>query len=162
MKPTIAKLFIGACMMMGPTQAAQITLTGLGFGRTDVAMEVNGSPVSEYAIQIYLTKNSINFTAYCVDLFTSIGFATYDTTTGLPSTWAPNGQRAAWVFDTYETTVDTNEEGAALQLALWDIIHDSGDGLSAGSVRLGPSESALQVVADAMVTASLGQTSNNA
>ena len=149
--------------MLGTTQAAQITLTGLGFGRTDVAMEVNGNAGSHYAIQIYLTKNNaINYTAYCVDLFTSIGFSTYNTTTGLPSTLTPNGQRAAWVFDTYRSTVDTNQEGAAMQVALWDIIHDGGDGLSAGAIRLAPSESALQLIAGAMITASLGHTSNNA
>jgi hypothetical protein len=163
MTSLISKVLIGTCLMLGTTQAAQITLTGLGFGRTDVAMEVNGNAGSHYAIQIYLTKNNaINYTAYCVDLFTSIGFSTYNTSTGLPSTLPPNGQRAAWVFDTYRNTVGTNEEAAALQVAWWDIVHDGGDGLSNGNIKLAASESALQLMADAMVTASLGHTSNNA
>jgi len=161
-KSLLLKLSCCTVLLLSTSQAAQITLTGLGLGRTDLAMEVNGSAGTHYAIQIYLSKNSVNFTAYCVDLFTGISFNTYNTVTGLPASLIPNGQRAAWVFDTYRNTVDTNDKAAALQTALWDIVHDGGDGLSAGIIRLAVSEGAVQALADAMVVASLGKSSNNA
>jgi hypothetical protein len=145
------------------SQASTITVYGTGFGRTNVSMLLNGSstPVSEYAIEILIRKEGVNWIAYCVDLFTSIGFGTYNTTMGSPGGY-PNGLRAAWIYENYAHLVTTNQQAAALQVALWDVVHDGGDGLSVGNIRLSASESALLASANAIVAASAGKTSWNA
>ncbi len=151
-------LFAGATA----AEATTITLTGLGYYQT-IPLIVN-TTTSESAIagQIRVNVGGTDLIAFCVDLFTNIGFSTYNTTLGAPSGYA-GGQRAAWIYENYNPGVDSDEAGAALQLALWDVIHDGGDGLSAGNVQLDPAGStSLRAVASAIVSASEGRSSNNA
>lgn len=76
---------------------------------------------------------TVDTIAFCVDLFTSSGLSTYNTTLQSPST-VTNGGRVAWLLQSLPS-VDTATEGSGLQLAIWDIVHDNGDGLAAGVVR---------------------------
>lgn len=149
---------------MGSASAASITVTGIGYGRTDVPMYLNGSTTSSthYAVEILVNVGSTPYIAYCVDLFTSIGFGTYDSTIGSATTYI-NGQRLAWVYSTYAAGVVNNDQGAAVQLALWDIVHDNGDGLAAGNIQVVPTYSATVInLANSIIAASVGQSSNNA
>jgi PEP-CTERM motif len=53
--------------------------------------------------------------------------------------------------------------GAALQLALWDVVHDGGDGLDMGLMRSTASiPNDILTQAAAYITASAGQSSSNA
>ncbi len=165
MKSYLPILALSAAALLGGPDVAQattITLTGLGFYQT-IPLIVNVTTAENAtAGQIRVTVDGVNLIAYCVDLFTDIGYATYNSTLTLPSDY-PGGARAAWIFENYAAGVTTNIAGAALQLAVWDIIHDGGDGLSAGNVRLASSGSAtLRSNASAIITASAGRTSNNA
>lgn len=149
---------------VGSASAGTITLTGLGFYQYPVPMLISNGTVLENAVagQINIVLDGQSLIAYCVDLFTNIGLSTYNSTSGDPSGYT-NGTRAAWILDTYKAGVTNNEAGAALQLALWDVVHDGGDGLSNGNVRLDPTGSAsLRTAAEAIVTASAGHASNNA
>ena len=59
--------------------------------------------------------------------------------------------------------MDTAIEGAALQLAIWDVIHDSGDGFATGRIRsTGNTNAAVLSLAGQWVAASHGQSSTNA
>lgn len=143
-------------------QAGSIQLTGVGYGRPDVQMVIaNGPTQSEYGTEIFVTRDGSSYLAYCVDLFTTIGFNTYQNSTGSPDTYL-NGGRAAWLFETYSGLVRSNDDAAALQVALWDVVHDGGDGLGTGVIRLGTSETALGVAANSLVASSLGRSSMNA
>ncbi len=49
---------------------------------------------------------------------------------------SPNsGLKAAWLFNKYKTTVDTNVKGAALQVAIWEALYDTSYNLSSGYYR---------------------------
>jgi hypothetical protein len=61
---------------------------------------------------------------FCVDLFTAIDLSTYTSEPGPPRN--ANELRVAYLYVAL---------GQAMQLAIWDIIHDNGDGVNAGSVR---------------------------
>jgi hypothetical protein len=115
----------------------------------------------EFATEILITKGGVNYIAYCVDLFTSISYGTYNTTTGLPNGY-PNGTQAAWIYEHYSGLVTNAEQAAALQVALWDVIHDAGDGVTLGNIQLSASESALITAVTAILQASAGQSSMNA
>ncbi len=88
----------------------------------------------------------------CVDLFTDINITTYYNTVVLHPDQVANKHigRVSWLVDNAllptqnnvytsvlpeEDWVMTPEQGAAIQLAIWDIVHDGGDGLSSGSVQ---------------------------
>jgi hypothetical protein len=72
-------------------------------------------------------------TFFCIDLFTSIDYGTYGTTPLVPYT--EDLTRVAWLYVNRLGTVTSANLGRAFQLAIWDIVHDGGDGPNAGRVR---------------------------
>ena len=102
---------------------------------------------------------------FCFDLFTDIVFTlSYTTTIQAPNT-ITSGQRAAWLIENQMASATTQTLGAALQLALWDLAADGGDGFSAGKVRSGvggthATTAAVLAAAINYETISLGKTSN--
>ena len=77
------------------------------------------------------------FSAYCVDLAHSISsgdqWSVTVTSTSDPS--LNNGVRLGQIYNKYAGSVSSKDEGAALQLALWDVWADGGDGFSSGAFR---------------------------
>lgn len=118
-----------------------MVLTGIGLGEYPVPLITNHgarlAPEDAYAVQILVTANGTPAIAFCVDLFTGISLETYNAICGSPADYT-NGLRAAWIVATYGPVVTANLDAAALQLALWDVVHVSGDGLSAGRVQMAP------------------------
>ncbi len=137
-----------------------ITPTGVDSTRGEgVWMNENGSNVSQYflgVIFITLTDQQTgaqwNRDTLCVDLFTDINVnVTYGTTLLDPSVVpGKHLDRVAWLIDnallpTQSSTASsqlpssdwatTTTQGAGIQLAIWDIVHDNGDGFSSGSVQ---------------------------
>ncbi len=145
--------------------AATITLTGVDNSRgMDLNYGVNGSDSSSFAGAIFITVNgTVNTIAFCVDLFTEIGLDTYNTTRTAPST-VTNGERVAWLLQNVLPSVDTSTEGSGLQLAIWDIVHDNGNGLGAGIVQQHTAPNANDLAAYALATTylanSAGQSSS--
>jgi len=147
--------------------AATITLTGVDNTRGMSLKYYNGGNTSSFAGAINITvtgtaDGTMDTIAFCVDLFTSIGLSTYKTTLHAPST-VTNGSRVAWLLQNILPSVDTATEGSGLQLAIWDIVHDNGDGLAAGAVRQhgspGVNDLAAYGFASTYITNSLGQSS---
>ncbi len=151
-------------MACGIAQADSITVTGItGNLGENIHFSENGGAGdagSQWAgvISLNLTSGGTtqnNLSALCVDLFVQIGTGTYNTTiygpANTPNHNAANLERAAWlvqgallpeVYTSVTTTAipkadwaTTNAQMAGLQLAMWDIMVDGGDGLSAGTVR---------------------------
>jgi hypothetical protein len=153
------------CLSLGApaVQATTITVTGAGRGQTIPLVVNNGtSSQNSFAGQILVTMLGQSRVTYCFDLFTGISAATYNTTFDNPANYT-NGARAAWIYEQNALTATTNFLAAALQLALWDVVHDGGNGLNAGSVRLASSGSnSLRSAAEALINASIGHSSTNA
>lgn len=119
----------------------------------------DGNPVQTYftgVIDITLTDTTSNQQwnrdTLCVDLFTDIYLdQTYGTTVLQPTDISgKNLTRVSWLLDNvllptqdslYSSLVPSSDwttnsaQGAGLQLAIWDIVEDNGDGFAAGSVQ---------------------------
>jgi MYXO-CTERM domain-containing protein len=77
--------------------------------------------------------------AFCSDVFAGISQNTTYDSTGTPTSAAPFG-RVAWLMANILPNItggspSAGAQAAALQLAIWDVIHDNGDGLQAGAVQ---------------------------
>jgi len=139
-------------------QGATIVVTGVDFNRGEsIWIREDGADVDAYfvgVIQIAVTEDGVTFNrdTVCVDLFTDINlYQTYNTTILRPTDVSgKNLLRASWLVDNTllptqnpgyhsllpsDDWVYTPDQGAGLQLAIWDIVHDGGDGLSAGRVQ---------------------------
>jgi len=125
-----------AALSAGALQAAQlVTLTGVDTSRgANVTFTINGNTQTGFAGVILGNVDGVPVSPlFCVDLFTGISLGTYNTNPLAPRP-ARNEDRVAWLYVNQLSTVVNQNTGLAFQLAIWDIIHDNGDGLSAGSV----------------------------
>jgi hypothetical protein len=156
-----SRLFIAPFLFAGILCASPLTYTGGGLGSA-VTVHANGQDATVFAGQLNVTLNGANLIAFCVDYFAPLARQTYDNTTGPVSSYAGAG-RVAWILQTYASNLVNNEQAAALQLALWDIVHDQGNGLGSGSFALASNAvNTLRLAADAIVEASTGRSSSNA
>ena len=105
------------------------------------------------------------FDAFCVNLFQGITlYQNYEAVTVSASAFDADGGAAAWIVQHFLPVVNAaagstrQVDGAALQLAIWDIIHDGGDGFAAGRVRASSNtNSSVLAVANEWRLASLDQ-----
>lgn len=139
-------------------QAGTITLTGFDAARSgSVSYKVSGTNYTETVGGLLANYNGVSISpVFCVDWYTSIGFSTYSSV----PTAALNAReaRVAWLYVNLISSVTTAVKGEAFQLAIWDIIHDGGDGLSAGSIRSNSSTPSLvRSSVASYLSASLGQ-----
>ncbi len=100
---------------------------------------------------------------FCVDLFTDIGYASYNSNPLAPRI-VRHEERVAWLYVNQLSTVVSQDTGLAFQLAIWDIVHDGGDGLVAGAGLVNISATSITGVtqtqinlANAYILASQGQ-----
>ncbi len=163
----------GALLCAAAT-ASTITVTGFDTSRGEsIWLNLDGSDEDlDFAGALFITlrtgSNSYNRTTYCVDVFTNIYVGqTYNTTVVSPSDIpGRNLNRVAWLIDNYAANINTAAQGAGFQLALWDIVHDNGDGFASGRVRQGSGvhSTPANVLewAQTFEALSLGNASNNA
>ena len=100
---------------------------------------------------------------FCVDITTFSYLNSPYEATALPPTILNNGDRAAWLFLNFDSSANTVVTGTALQLALWDVVHDGGNGLSTGIFK-GTASISSEIInqAESYITASLGQSASAA
>lgn len=131
---------------------------GMGYGvGTSLWINERGVNLDQYFAGVITIAVSDSGETYyrdsmCVDLFTQIGLGqTYLTTLLRPDEVAnKNLKRNSWLVDNAllpaqsadphselapGNWVSSAAQGAGLQLAIWDIVHDNGDGFSSGSVQ---------------------------
>jgi hypothetical protein len=140
--------------------AYTIDATGVDWSRGEnIWINGDGNPVQTYftgVIDITLTDTDSNQQwnrdTLCVDLFTDIYIGqAYGTMVLHPSDVSgSNLPRVSWLVDNALLPTQNNSassvlpssdwvtssaQGSGIQLAIWDIVHDNGDGLSAGRVQ---------------------------
>lgn len=153
---TVALLLLGGNMF---ADTYTIDATGVDSTRGEsIWMNENGNNVHQYfagVVDITLTDTNTqqqwNRDTLCVDLFTDIYIGqTYGTTLLDPyEVPGKNLTRVSWLVDnallptqsSYLSVLPSSDwvtnsaQGAGIQLAIWDIVENNGDGLSAGSVQ---------------------------
>ena len=160
--------------------ADPVTVNSMGtYYRTGSVKTPAGSPYQHisgnfYAGQIAITWNNQTYLGYCVDLFG--GFQPGDSWTvsqkkmsdlrmGGPNGHAFNppyaaanaGAHAAWIANTYGPTVDSGNDAAALQLALWLTVFPN---LKTAWFDFGSDSNAIHAQARAWHERGYGQTSD--
>ena len=153
-------LVFAVTLFAGLASADTITATGVDWNRGgSVWINEDGTDVYAYfagVINIAVTSQGKTFNrdSLCVDLFTDIFLGvTYGTTLLRPSNVpSKNLERISWLVDNallptqgpvYDSLLDpsywvtTAAQGEGIQLAIWDITHDSGDGFYSGRVQAG-------------------------
>jgi hypothetical protein len=158
----------GTLMLLGSSAWANSIMVGgldpsLGMQQS-LYFDEDGTPSQAYWVGgVDVIVDSTSRLVFCVDLFTDIYLNnTYSTILGLPDT--PNLQRVGWLLE--NRAITSPVVGAAMQLAIWDIVSDNGDGFAPDTGRVTQSTDVnhptLQGVLDAAVafeTDSLGMSS---
>jgi hypothetical protein len=186
-------LLTGALLLAGGNAFADaytIDATGVDWSRGEnIWINEDGNPVQTYftgVIDITLTDTGSNQQwnrdTLCVDLFTDIYIGqTYGTTVLHPNNVSgKNLTRVSWLVDnallpaqnnSYSSVLPSSDwvtnsaQGAGIQLAIWDIVHDNGDGFSAGRLQASgnpanPTPSDVISWANTYETLSLNQSSD--
>lgn len=115
---SIALLLAGAL----PVSAATITFEGFGLSR-DVGYQHDGNNENGPAGQMNITIDGSPFIAYCVDLDNDAPGQWQAQL--LPVNVINGGLAIAYLFDTFAAGVTTNNQAAALQVAIWEVLDDS-------------------------------------
>lgn len=156
------KLLAGLLLATAQLPAALLSLNALDYTKGgDLPFMEDGNAIVGFSGVITGTFNGGSvIQLLCVDLFANISApSTNDSVSYQPRAWR-HEDRAAWLYVNVMPTLTTAIQGQALQLAIWDIVHDNGDGLSAGRIR--QSGSTPQAVIDQFqiyLTSSAGQSS---
>jgi len=128
--------------------AATMTVTGADFTRGGLVsfLEDGNSATGFAGILLGSYDGQAIQPFFCADLFTPIDIDTY-TSTAYYVRPERREDRVGYLFINYLAGVTTPALGQAMQLAVWDILHDNGDGPSTGRVR-SAADTPAGVVAD--------------
>ncbi len=160
-KSILLVLALGATAL---APASSLTLTGFVANQFRfVLTSFNGtSPLTntQAGTLAATLDSSFNFNAYCVDSTHAplIGTAYNTNMVALPNAGLANSARIAYLYTQFSGTVNNQDTGAGLQLAIWDVLMDNGDGFAAGNFRASSVASTI-TQANAYLTASAGHTS---
>jgi hypothetical protein len=163
----IRKAIQTAALMMGALSTASATtieFLGNDYARgMDITIQADGQQVTWFSGFTNLILDGLQHqSAFCVDAFTEIWNGSHHVILEDPTTLT-NGARVAWLMQNLSATVTTAAQAAGMQLAIWDIVHDNGDGLSFGRLQGLPlTDQAVALAATGFIDSSAGQASLNA
>jgi hypothetical protein len=133
--------------LLVPSKAAASELSYTGMGLHDIVTIDGLVSGSYYAGQITWDWNAPvpsgfdpSIVTYCVDIqheladpqTVDISDTSHLTTPGV----ADGGGKAAWLFNTFGSTVSTGVQAAALQVAIWEVLYDNDHNLGGGAFQL--------------------------
>ena len=162
------KLLLTAILSLSSTPLFATNILHTGLDRTrGMSIEIkagNNVRNANAGVGVLTVDSVTSLDLFCVNLFQGITlYQNYAAVSVSPAVYDADGGAAAWLMQTFLPSVDTAIEGAALQLAIWDVIHDSGDGFASGRIRSTANTNAgVLALAGQWVAASHGQTATNA
>lgn len=132
-------LILSALGLVGAANASSLfTYHGLVSEMSkSVNISFNGKSMTVGAGLAMISLNGgSKFGGMCVDLehFNSNG-SSYQVNVKPIAERGPTANRAAWLFAQNANKITSKDMGAALQLAIWDVLYDGGDGLSSGKLK---------------------------
>lgn len=107
--------------------AAMIDFLGLGW-KDSVNIYHNGNTFTTQAGEIKIKINGTPAVAFCVDLDHTIK-PQWSADLVPVSPFLNGGKAAAFLYDTFKDAVTNNIQGAALQVAIWEVVDDFGGSL---------------------------------
>lgn len=122
--------------------AVSLAFSGVGYGTGPVCVtyptdDLGGSATRDGLFTgelIMMPAAAPNVRTYCLSPAGTVGSGVYDLMTldaakfgNNPASWSVNGgiENAAYLFHNFAGSVAGNNQGAAMQLALWEMIYDS-------------------------------------
>jgi hypothetical protein len=165
----ILLLLLAACPAAANTLIVNNVDNAVGLQNSLWINESGTDSLLYFAGGIDITVDGYSRLVYCVDLLTSINVpGTYTTTMDFADT--AGLERVEWLMQNYwpaapmYTGVNLQLQGAAFQLAIWDILTDNGNGFAAGTVQAGsaahPTNSAVLAAAVLYEAESVGMSSD--
>lgn len=136
-----AAVAVVAVAIPAKTNAAELTLDGMGL--RDIVTINSTLPGFEsgsyYAGQFVWSSNDPNLGSpvltYCVDILHEVESTqqvAVDSTDNMPTLAQDGGGKAAWLLDTFASSVTTGVQAAALQVAIWEAIYDNNHDVTSG------------------------------
>lgn len=161
----LAGMVSAIAMSMGRANAYTLTYNGLNYGQS-ISISYGSTNLNCFAGQINMsftgsagtpTGYATTFNAYCVELENNLQSpmevalrSTNDLTRNGNS---PNsGLKAAWLYNTYGSSINSNTKGAALQIAIWEALYDSSADLAGGYFKLLTNDSGLTTQVNTYLT----------
>ena len=128
----LAALFVANAASAGPISTVNLKMTGFAYGYAAVKTNVTSGTIGAGELQGLMTSNGVtsSFLTYCTDLAQSFSWNTNYSYT-LVANGSANGfttRQADLLGKLYTLTgrgVDTTDESAAFQLAVWEIVTES-------------------------------------
>jgi hypothetical protein len=98
---------------------------------------------------------------FCADPFVTLRTDAVDVNR-LSASTINQGGRLSWMYDSFAPTITQGWQAAAFQLAVWDIVSDSGDGFGNGRIQAtAATPPGVLNTAITLVTSSQGKSSNS-
>ncbi|MCA2969530.1 MAG: PEP-CTERM sorting domain-containing protein [Acidobacteriaceae bacterium] len=98
---------------------------------------------------------------FCADPFVALRTDSVDVNR-LSASTINQGGRLSWMYDSFAPTITQGWQAAAFQLAVWDIVSDSGDGFGNGRIQAtAATPPGVLNTAISLVTSSQGKSSNS-
>jgi hypothetical protein len=171
----IASLLLGAALVVAQPASAMVLGLNWGLGESPAHITYNGHSMNVWAGKMAayvggslgnpLPPNDGHFFGYvyCVDLDHMITLPTEYQVTESTTASINNGGRVAWLYKNYSPAASSQGVAAALQLAIWEVLVDNGDGLNTGNFRYnGGLSSFAGNQAQTMLAASLNKSESSA
>ncbi|RYG37181.1 PEP-CTERM sorting domain-containing protein [bacterium] len=129
--------FLGLVSVSAAALAGDLSVAGMTPGKNHVInIAYFSSSIAVYAGPQSASYDGDAFEGYCVDLdHAQYPPVTFDVTPTAADGFTTYGARVAQLVNQYGLGVSTADQGAALQLAIWDVLVDGGDGLAVGNFK---------------------------
>jgi hypothetical protein len=161
---TMAALAAGLFTMSA--SASTLALVGPDQTRGSfITFQHNSADVSGFAgvLNFTIDGGADLFSFFCVDITTPAYYTPYEAVALPPASTINHGAQVAWLFTHFASSVNSVVTGTALQLAIWDVIYDGGDGLANGSLRgVGYLPNDILAQAASYISASAGMSASDA
>lgn len=153
-------ILMALALISFPASASTLSVTGVDYSLGQVVdLSANGQSKLTFAGIIFAEYENTPVATFCVDLYTAIGIETFGVIAN-PVDQVINGRRVAWLIQEFLPSVINADQAAALQVAIWDVVHDSGNGLSTGSLQAGATPEPVVTLAEQYILASVDKESS--